>query len=133
MSPFRLLACGLLFTTRGSVLRAGEPAPADLHTGIAVDVTVTPMDAARTQFMCLIRVTELPSDKLISGIHIQLLAGRSATAASVLRSGNEVNVLAKVEEGGTAASYSVEYRKGAVAVATQKGSIALSPAATGRN
>ena len=133
MSPLRLFACGLLFTTLGTVLRAAEPAPADPHTGIAVDVTVTPLDAARTRFLCLIRVTELPSDQLISGINIQLVAGRSATAGSVLRSGSEVNVLAKVEEGGTAASYSVEYRKGAVVVATQKGSIAFSPAATGRN
>lgn len=133
MSHLRLLAFGLLLTTLGGGLPAAEPAPADLHTGIAVDVTVKPMDAARTQFMCRIQINDLPSDRLISGIAMQLLAGRSATASSLTRTGSEVNVLAKVEEGGAAASYSVEYRKGAVLVATQKGSIALSPEAPARN
>ena len=127
MSHLRLLAFGLLSATLVGTLPATEPAPTSATTGIAVDVTVKPMDAARTQFMCLIRVTELPSDQLISGINIHLMAGRAATAASVLRSAGEVSVLAKVEEGGAAASYSVEYRKGGVVVATQKGSIALTP------
>jgi len=127
MSHLRLLAFGLISATLVATLPATEPA--STTTGIAVDVTVKPMDAARTQFMCLIRVTELPSEQLISGINMHLIAGRAATAASVLRSGGEVSVLAKVEEGGAAASYSVEYRKGAVVVATQKGSIALAPGA----
>lgn len=127
MSHLRLLAFGLLSATLVGTLPATEPAPTGATTGIAVDVTVKPMDAARTQFMCMIRVTELPSDQLISGINLHVIPGRPAMAASTLRAAGEVSVLARVEEGGAAASYSVEYRKGAVVVATQKGSIALAP------
>ena len=127
MSHLRLLAFGLLSATLVGTLPATEPAPASATTGIAVDVTVKPMDAARTQFLCMIRVTELPSDQLVSGINLHLIPARPAMAASTLRGAAEVSVLAKVEEGGAAASYSVEYRKGGVVVATQRGSIALTP------
>ena len=130
MSHPRLLGLGVLLMTLAGGLPAGEPVSADLHTGIAVDVTVKPMDAARTQFMCQIRVTELPSDQLISGINLQLISGRPAMAASTQRAAGDVSVSARVEQGGTAASYSVEYRKGAVVVATQKGSISLTPEAS---
>ena len=129
MSRLRLVTLGALVIALVGTFATADAVPADLHTGIAVDVAVKPMDAARTQFMCHIRVTELPSDQLISGINLQLIPGRPAMAASTLRAAGEVSVLAKVEEGGAAASYSVEYRKGAVLVATQKGSIALSPEA----
>ena len=127
MSHLRLLAFGLLSTTLVGTLPATESAPTSATTGIAVDVTVKPMDTARTQFMCMIRVTELPSDQLVSGINLHLIPGRPAMAASTLRAAGEVSVLARVEEGGAAASYSVEYRKSGVVVATQKGSISLAP------
>jgi hypothetical protein len=130
MPRLRLVTFGVFIIALAGWLPAGELGSADLHTGIAVDVTVKPMDAARTQFMCQIRVTELPSDQLISGINLQLIPGRPAMAASTQRAAGEVSVLARVEQGGTAASYSVEYRKGAVVVATQKGSISLTPEAS---
>ena len=131
MSRLRLVTLGVFIIALAGLSAADLSA--DLHTGIAVDVAVKPMDAARTQFMCQIRVTELPSDQLISGINLQLIPGRPAMAASTLRAAGEVRVLAKVEEGGAAASYSVEYRKGAVVVAMQKGAIALSPEGSPRN
>lgn len=128
MSHFRFFACALVFAALAGGLPAADSGPSPSSTGIAVDVTVKPLDRARTQFLCRIDLTELPSDRLISGMHLQLVAGRSATASSLTKSGTEVTVQARVEEGGAAASYSVEYRRGAVLVASQKGSIALSPA-----
>ena len=95
--------------------------------GISVDVTVKPVDAARTQFMCTARIVDLASGSVLMAPRVQVLAGREGIAKSSPQEGVDVLFTVRVGDAGTEASYSVEHSRDGVMIAKQSGSIALDP------
>jgi hypothetical protein len=93
-------------------------------TGISVDFNVEPMDEARTQFMCRAQITDLSSG-VAHVINLQVMPPRTMTGSINHDSGEKTIFTASVGEGGTSASYVVEYLKGSILVAKQKGTISL--------
>ena len=119
-----LITAGTLFGSRTS---SADSAPSS--QGISVEFSVEPMDAARTQFICRAQVAELSSGAILSTINLHVIPPRNMTGRITRESGEKVVFTASVGQGGTSASYIVEYLKGEVLVAKQQGTISLSPVA----
>ena len=122
-----LLALALVLTTL-SLPQAGNAAgEVRRAAGISVDVTVKPVDAARTQFMCSARIVDLASGSVLMAPRLQVLAGREGNAKSSPQAGVDVLFSVRVGDAGTEASYSVEHSRDGVMTAKQSGSITLDP------
>ena len=126
-----LLALAVVLTPL-SLPRSGNAAGEVRRTaGISVDVTVKPMDVARTQFQCTASIVDLGDGSVLMAPRLQLLAGREGIATGSPRTGIQVLFSIRVEEGGTRASYSVEHSRDGMVLAKQSGSISLAPGTTG--
>jgi hypothetical protein len=119
-----LITVGALLGSRTSTADSAVSSP-----GISVEFSVEPVDAARTQFICRARVTELSSGVTLAVINHHVIPPRSMTGSITHESGERVVFTASVGEGGGSASYVVEYLKSGSLVAKQQGTISLSSVA----
>ena len=124
---FLTVAAGVVLVGLAA-LQAGETGGQKRQPGgISVQVAVVPMDAARTQFRCSATIVDLGDGSVLMAPSIQLLAGREGMAQGSPEAGVEVRFKARVAEGGTEASYSVEHSREGSSLRSRAGRSSLNP------